>query len=708
MALLATACSQTTESLEQGGQTPSSSSGDKGEISFGAYINRLTTRSGAVGTLTTEGGGAGEVAMREKGFGVTAFHTADDKLYDPTCKPNFMYNQKVTWLAGPGVWDYYPMKYWPNQTGENGSETTDRLSFFAYAPWVNVDTSTGKVADDGSGDYSDVSGIIAMTSNTTTGDPSVRYVASLKPDERVDLCWATPKIDQVKPASTSTKLDLQFNHALASLNLLIDAYVDGTDASNALPTETRVWVRSVTFEGFTLKGSFNLNQAYSALTDPEWNEPYTNDVVNHDPITVKDGRSDGLEGKSESKNEKPLGLNPVLVQSMTYADLTGTYESDPLDDAHPARGVYNDIRNLFDVSGSYVDADKPTLTELGTLKTEPVYVIPTDRPLRITIAYDIETRAANLPGYLADGMTHGVSVHNVISTTVQTTSGDLHLQPGKNYTVRLHLGLSSVQYKCAVTAWGAPVAPEDIEMVIDNLSLNEMMLNVYVKPWLEQEEVTLSVPMTDLIDLSTYFKAARSGDDDVSGQYIGRNVDAEGNIEGIVGSDYAAPAVGRIAYISTDGSDVESSLTGSRILVMAKETDFGTYTYKWDSSLTPTLQGYTDILAVNGCTFTATHDDVNFPAAYQSKHVYYEGSTPELVPAISGNTGWFLPSKQQMVLIGCNDGSAINQANALGLSSGGFWCATEQDAETARCYVDGSWTVASKNTEYKIRPVFAY
>ena len=723
------ACSSTVESL---GDTP----GGKEEqaaapasnvaVGFGAYLNRTATRSGAVGELTTSTTDADipKVSLENEGFGVMGYLT-QDAVYDPTCKPNFMYNQQVTWLADPGVWEYTPVTYWPNNSTDSGSETTDLLSFFAYAPWVDVTAATGKVAD---GD--DEKGIVALTGNTAAGDPRVRYTASLKPYERVDFCWADPKTDLEKPASTDSKVSLTFNHALASLNLLIDAYVDDTDGTNTLAGETRVWVRSVTIEGFTTAGSFSLNQKKPATGSPEWNEPYTAAPVSNEALTVLDGRSDGLEGKSESKNERPLGLNPVLLQSMTYSDLESDYDEG---NTLPVRGVYNDTRNLFDVSSKYGDADKPTTAELTSTQTAPLYVIPTDRPLRITIAYDIETQAPNLPGYLADGTTHGISVKNVISTTVKAGGSDLYLESGKNYTVRLHLGINSVQYAATVTPWGESADPEEIDIPIEDLSINEIMLGVYVNPWDEQDEVMLSVPMSDLKDLATYFKAARTGDKDVSANYLGRNVDTNGNVEGVNGTNYDGTAVGRIAYISTDGTDVDASRPNSRILVMATKEAFGNTLYKWSEYTL--LEGYTDITAVNGYNFThkqetttpyttwdgtsrATYNDgavdptYYYPAAravatFDDGNNNLRDNTTYKVK-LAGATDWFLPSKQQMQLIGCNDGSTVGMASTLELGSGTFWCATEQDASTARCYDSGRWTVATKSQTYMVRPVFAY
>lgn len=675
LSLLTAACSSGVESLEDG---PSGSgngaAANPGEVAFSAYLTRPATRAGLAGSLTTDALKTGTHAT--EGFSVMAYYTGGD-LYNPTFKPNFMYNQQVTFNSGLNVWEYTPLKYWPNNTATNGAEEDDHVTFFAYAPWTEVTPATGKVTGD------DTKGIVALSRNTLSGDPKLRYKSSFTPAECVDFCWSQPVADQVRPASVNDKVSMTFNHALASLNVQVDAYVDGTDATNTPAPETRVWVRSITFEGMATHGSFNLN-----TTTADWMEPYSDQSIDNSSVTVHDGRTDGLEAQSASTNEKTTGLNDWIVQQYKYGTDLDDAETAFNDAGHTGKlGVYNDLRNLF---GSETAA-------------APIYVIPTDKPLRVTIAYDIETQAAHLPGYLADGKTHGVSVSNVITATVKTT-GDvpLTLAAGKNYTVRLHLGLSSVQCVGAVTAWDELPDPHDLDVEMEDLPISQMMLNVYVNPWSHQDEVTLSVPMSDLVDLATYFKAARSGEDDISGRYLGLNVDTNGNIEGLEGSDYDGTPVGRIAYISTDGTDVDASRTGSRILVMAIESDFGSTLYPWNATAQG-LQGYTDILAVNGATFTSTHNSGDFPAA-QAAAAY--NSTKDI--ALGGATPWFLPTKQQMMNIGCNDGSAIGQAGLMGLGGGTFWCATEQDATTARCYVDGRWQVDNKLTGHKIRPVFAY
>ena len=53
-----------------------------------------------------------------------------------TATLNFMYNQKLA--KNNSAWTYSPEKYWPNNS-------TDKISFFAYAPYIDEIKSNGDV-----------------------------------------------------------------------------------------------------------------------------------------------------------------------------------------------------------------------------------------------------------------------------------------------------------------------------------------------------------------------------------------------------------------------------------------------------------------------------------------------------------------------------------------------------------------------------------
>ena len=411
----------------------------KQPVQFGAYVNRATTRAGEAGTLTTDGTGGTTVSLGTAGFGVMAYYTDDDQ-YSPIYVPNFMYNTQVTYNGT--AWTYSPVQYWPNETGDNAvSEGVDRLSFFAYAPYVDVTASTGLVTGD------DTSGIVGLSRNGAVGDPFVKYYVDLDPTKQVDFCWGVnddgkPNVNLTKPA-VGDKVNFHFNHALAALNVQIDALFDLVNHSDDPTTEadvdanTKIYVRSITFEGFVTKGSFNLN-----TNKATWYDLAGDNYVDGGSVTIYDGRTNGREGQSESVNESPVGLNPVIVQSEPY------YNSDNTPNTYVKKGVTKTAVNLF-ASATAATPVQPSA---------PLYVIPSGQPLSVTIVYDVETATDELATYLSDGVTHGTSVENKITKAITFDDGTTvtnKLEAGKKYNLTLHLGMTSVKFNATVADWGS-------------------------------------------------------------------------------------------------------------------------------------------------------------------------------------------------------------------------------------------------------------
>lgn len=437
-----TACTNSSDESPEvpGTGNPTTAVRGKTAVGFDAYTGRTTTRAGQTGLLDDAA-----LQATDKGFGVFAYYT-DLKKYDQTYVPNFMYNTHVTY-DGTSAWVYSPVMYWPNEYGSNAqSDDEDKVSFFAYAPYAatgspaagSVDTSTDPTAASW--------GITGFSRNTTAGDPLVKYIASFDAAKSVDLCWGVvgtteatswnliqtntaqaglvdgkPWLDVEHPKLTDQKLKFTFKHALAKLAVNINADINTatTGAGDGIDSNSKVYVRSISFTGIAMKGALNLNNTtanqalwldYSGTTDLPYGES----------VTIKDGRRDGREGaaNAEAANELPQGLNAVLVQ-----DANSTTD-----------GVTKAPVSLFAGGGS-------------------VYVIPTGEAMTVTIVYDVETANNDLPGYISDGVKHGSSIENRISKTIQLSGADMTLSSGKVYTINLHLGMNSVKYDAAVGAW---------------------------------------------------------------------------------------------------------------------------------------------------------------------------------------------------------------------------------------------------------------
>lgn len=742
----------------------------KQPVQFGAYVNRATTRAGDPGVLVTSGAApsdAGQINLQDKGFGVIAYYT-DDDLYSPIYQPNFMYNTKVSGAD----WLYSPVQYWPNEFGANAvSEGVDRLSFFAYAPYVDVTTNTGIVEGDAT------SGIVGLSRNAAVGDPFVKYYVNLDPTKQVDFCWGKPKIDMTKQG-INEKVSFEFNHALAALNVQIDAMIDElTPGTNTLiDDKTHIFVRSVTFEGFVTKGAFNLNSNTAT-----WYDLAGANYIDGGAVTVFDGRTNGREGQSESVNEAPTGLNPEIVQSVPYTD------------NNLAAGVTNQAVNLF---------------KGGT--TAPIYVIPSGQPLNVTIVYDVETETDELAGYLSDGETHGTSVENKITKTITLNGQNLKLEAGKQYTLTLHLGMTSVKFDAEVAEWGTgstvdanlpdntgtPVAVTGV--VVDKSTLNLLVsdtepLVATVKPagatnknvtWSSENEsiatvdengvvtgvaigntivhattedggyeATITVNVTDkpmsLASLKKHINQITPSDYEGI-YYVKRDgvITNNGHEENVVGILARIIRSGTSPYMvdrGPEGTDTNSTATAKHILVLST-ADVPGGPYQWSTS--QTAVGWTHAQEIGeeefyglNLTLKMMENRTVYPAGAAAWYYTSDGcSTGYGLMDADRNTAdiyegkWFLPSVGQMKTIGfIGDNvpnitkAALNRLIQDGFFESGdntlvYWPSTEVDAGKGAVWVwnysfpsnpnskQYHWiaTGLPKTEAHQVRPVFVY
>ena len=369
-ALMLTACSSENDVLQNAAQ-PQQTVVDRA-VGFDVYTPSATnvTRAGLVGTMTTNRMQLSEA--KGGGFGVYAFLTEDTDgdatatAYTPGTGsaahvPNFMVNEKLLWNNTNLGWYYNPLKYWPNETNkdsqttpaymENDNQTTppaydnmhlDRLTFFAYAPYVP--------GDDGSG-----TGITYITdkagelgpgpTKATPKDPTVSYKlttsdADVNPDEGVDLLWGvapagglsytavngtTVTVDEGKPLIDMTKPDVNtsmkflFNHALARFGFTVVAAVDQVSPGGELDPNTKITINKLKITGpFGTYGNLNLNNGTHANV-ANWTQ------IKAEPIT------------STSTN---TGADAELILQGQYkADGSGDYVEDESTDDDRAKNA---------------------------------------------------------------------------------------------------------------------------------------------------------------------------------------------------------------------------------------------------------------------------------------------------------------------------------------------------------------------------------
>lgn len=192
--------------------------------------NQATTRA-----LTTE-----DILKQDgNGFGVFAYYTHGAyPVPNNTVIPNFMYNQLVYWDTDlePDAWTYTPVKYWPNDFSTSAVDNldpaargsaNDKLSFFAYAPYVPVNTATGAAKNPD--ESIKTTGIVEFTKNNVNGDPSLRYKLGAGSE---DLSWcALPNQKKTTgdyPNYVVNTPTFTFSHALTALTFQVGAYFDET------------------------------------------------------------------------------------------------------------------------------------------------------------------------------------------------------------------------------------------------------------------------------------------------------------------------------------------------------------------------------------------------------------------------------------------------------------------------------------------------
>ena len=296
-ALMLTACTSEDDVLQSAAPQKSEAKA----LGFDVYMPQAVTRAGEPkGVMTTE-----KLKTADKGFGVFAMYTGTANYAAETFKPNFMFNEHISWNGG---WTYSPLKYWPNETTNDSQTPTnatmadlEKLSFFAYAPYVDLspsDPGTGTMTVNTTGPVTkpayvgasaQESGILSYTKEDRIDDPLVAWGATTDLDNHVDLLWGVapagmdytavngenvpttfgkPLVNLVKP-DKDLKIKFLFQHALSRMSISVVSAIDqiaaGDDGDKFDPNQTRVLIENVEIFGdFSTSGVLNLNNGDNA------------------------------------------------------------------------------------------------------------------------------------------------------------------------------------------------------------------------------------------------------------------------------------------------------------------------------------------------------------------------------------------------------------------------------------------------------------
>ncbi|MBO7269597.1 MAG: fimbrillin family protein, partial [Bacteroidales bacterium] len=155
-------------------------------VAFGTYLGRDAQTKAS--ELTTE-------TLKTAGFGVYAYYHSGDWVDNASLVPNFMNNQPVYFDNTDSRWEYSPLKYWPSPSG-----ATNKISFFAYAPY---------------------SSSIVREADGTTGEPIITVTKDTDFTYAVAGSTMTSLKNLISTNAVDGKVHFKFKHAMSRVGLTV-------------------------------------------------------------------------------------------------------------------------------------------------------------------------------------------------------------------------------------------------------------------------------------------------------------------------------------------------------------------------------------------------------------------------------------------------------------------------------------------------------
>lgn len=397
----------------------------------------LITNSGASSANASTG-------IQTTGFGVFAYYTGQSTWNNTGAfKPNFMYNQHVTYNSG---WTYTPVKYWPNTEG-------DKISFFAYAPHSTTANS----------------GISFTTTTTTaTGAPKLNFKLQTVPQNMVDLVatnaaqTGNDKTIDVQKKTTNVSFLLKHVLTRASFQAKLDAGLTGTSATtHVFVTGMRILGTSARTDNNNAGNTITANPSskfYSAATyqwsDGTWNyttpaptlqgEAYPLDNTSFMPLAAA---TTGGNYKVASI-ELPQNSNVVpLLKNNQYAFLIPPYDKDGIKVATDVRMQldYDIVTIDNNLSDGYSKTSTTATVSLpvGTLKRGIAYLYT------FTVGLEKVQVSATVENWLADESFY------IPSTTATTAATVITGITAMNTAKKENKNCNYFVITCSGTSYGA-------------------------------------------------------------------------------------------------------------------------------------------------------------------------------------------------------------------------------------------------------------
>lgn len=273
----------------------------------------------------------------------------------------------------------------------------DKLSFFAYAPYDKDQTWP----------------IGTQGSNT-----EIYFEVKNNVQEQTDLLWNNNLQVDLKKPHVDSVIKFNFGHALARIGFKLAGAFDSVDAGTGIDDNTVITVKKV-----MLAGDEHVYNGPGNVTEPQTGIFHENGYL-----------------ELTTPGATPTWSNVSGSQTLTWS-------SEVVDD-------FKEGANILQVKGAddtYGDEERVLNGDDAYAMVIPQELTATDK-LYVYIEYEVKTTDTNVEG-------NSSTITNYISREV--TIPDSKLQAGKAYTLKLVLGMTTVQITADIVDW---VPVDDIKV----------------------------------------------------------------------------------------------------------------------------------------------------------------------------------------------------------------------------------------------------
>ena len=226
----------------------------------------------------------------------------------------------TTTLVHPGSWKYA-------ETAANQKEwvTTDKYTFFAYAPYMADASNSGP-------------GITSVKTDVEAGDPTIGYTVAEDPAESVDLLWGVRTDTKEKsglpwkdlqPGQTNSAVLFTFYHALCALGVHAQVLVDQENRLTDFEDRSHLGTIGdpngckVTLKSITIRPAGTTSPETAAVPLHKSGVLNLNNTKPHEPNWKTESTSDGISSLViEGAIIDPNLLDPKADDATDYEVMT--------------------------------------------------------------------------------------------------------------------------------------------------------------------------------------------------------------------------------------------------------------------------------------------------------------------------------------------------------------------------------------------------